>query len=94
MAVEERRRKSTDLLIIALSLEDEESVPRKGTRKLYMREWIARRESKGIYHQLVKELEVEDLAAHREFFRVTNSQFCFLVSPIVDWARLLTSGFR
>ena len=29
-----------------------------------MREWIARREERGIYHQLVKELEVEDRAAY------------------------------
>ena len=31
------------------------------------REWIARRESKGVYHKLVKELEVEDLAAYSVF---------------------------
>ena len=86
MAAEKRRRKAMALLFIALSVEDEGSVPRKRNRKLYMREWIARRKNKGIYHQLVKELEVEDLGAYRDFFRVTKSQFRFLtekVSPII-----------
>ena len=86
MAAEKRRRKAMALLFIALSVEDEGSVPRKRNRKLYMREWIARRKNKGIYHQLVKELEVEDLGAYRNFFRITRSQFRFLtekVSPII-----------
>ena len=37
-----------------------------------MSEWIARRESKGIYHQLVKEFKVEDLAAHLLTIHLSN----------------------
>ena len=38
-----------------------------------MRDWIARREEKGIYRQLVKELEVQDRAAYQDFLRLTSS---------------------
>ena len=46
-----------------------------------MREWISRREEKAVYHQLVKELELEDHAAYGDFLcdkraplRVRNEQ--------------------
>ena len=42
-------------------------------RKQYVRDWIARREEKGIYRQLVKELEVQDRAAYQDFLRLTSS---------------------
>lgn len=48
----EKTLEATALLIIAFSLEDEESVLWKRNRKLYMREWIAGRESKVICHHM------------------------------------------
>lgn len=52
-----------------------------------MRDWITLREERGIYHQLVKELETGNRVAYKEFFRMTKQQFCFLVekvSPLIE----------
>ena len=52
-----------------------------------MRQWISRREERGVFHQLIRELEVGDVVAYKEFFRMTKEQFCFLlgkVSPLIQ----------
>ena len=76
------RKRAAALMLFALLLEENESVPKKRNRKIYMRDWISRREEKGAFHQLVKELELEDPLAYRNFFRVTKSQFYFLVDKV------------
>ena len=66
--------------------EDEER-RRKRNRKVYKRQWISRREERGVFHQLIRELEVGDVLAYKEFFRMTKEQFCFLlgkVSPLIQ----------
>ena len=40
-----------------------------------------------MFHQLIRELEVGDVVAYKEFFRMTKEQFCFLlgkVSPLIQ----------
>ena len=52
-----------------------------------MRDWVALRGERGIYHQLVRELETRDRAACKEFFRMTKQKFCFpveKVSPLIE----------
>ena len=52
-----------------------------------MRQWISRREERGVFHHLIRELEVGDVVAYKEFFRMTKEQFCFLlrkVSPLIQ----------
>ena len=44
-----------------------------------MRQWIFRREERGVFHQLMRELEVGDVVAYKEFFRMIKEQFCFLL---------------
>ena len=66
--------------------EDEER-PLKRNRKVHMRQWVTRREERGVFHHLIRELEVGDVVAYKEFFRMTKEQFCFLlrkVSPLIQ----------
>ena len=40
-----------------------------------------------MFHHLIRELEVGDVVAYKEFFRMTKEQFCFLlrkVSPLIQ----------
>ena len=48
-----------------------------------MRQWISRREERGVFHQLIRELEVGDVVAYKTFFRMTKEQFCFLLGKIL-----------
>ena len=59
----------------------------KTKSEVYMWQWISRREERGMFHQLIRELEVGDVVAYKEFFRMTKEQFCFLlgkVSPLIQ----------
>ena len=48
-----------------------------------MRQWISRREERGVFHQLIRELEVGDVVAFKAFFRMTKEQFYFLLGKIL-----------
>ena len=74
-----------------LSLSEESTCsserPQKPNLKVYMWQWISRREERGMFHHLIRELEVGDVVAYKEFFRMTKEQFCFLlgkVSPLIQ----------
>jgi hypothetical protein len=81
-ALIQRRNRVLSLLGLAFLAEEDEEVPKTRNRQQYMREWIARREERGVFHQLIRELEVEDQTGFREFFRVTKEQFIFLVETV------------
>lgn len=68
------RKRAVSVLFLSMLLEEDEEIPRKRNRKVYMRDWISRREERGIYHQLIKDLEVGDIVAYKEFFRMTKQQ--------------------
>ena len=77
--------------------EDEER-RRKRNRKVYMRQWISRREERGAFHQLIRELEVGDVVAYKEIFRMTKEQLRYLATgesrPRVSGLQLQTRLFR
>jgi len=73
------RKRALAALCLGLLLGEGEERPRKRSRKVYMRQWISRREERGVFHQLIRELEVGDVVAYKEFFRMTKEQFSFLL---------------
>lgn len=81
------RKRALSVLCLGLLLEEEEERPPKRKRKLYMRDWISQREERGIFHQLVKELEAGDVVAYKEFFRMTKEQFSFLLDQVTPLIR-------
>ena len=70
------------LLLLDLLSDDDEAEKQQRRRVNWVRLWIARREQRGAYHLLVRELALEDEAAYRDFFRMTKSQFRALVDRI------------
>ena len=80
------RKRELAALCLVLLLGEDEKRPQKRDRKFYMRQWISRREERGVFHQLIRELELGDVVAYKEFFRMTKEQFSFLlekVSPLL-----------
>ena len=75
MANNSNRRVLAALLFLDLLNEEEESCRKKRKRVKWVRSWLARREDRGIFHVLVRELAVEDETAYRNFFRVDKDQF-------------------
>ena len=76
-----QKRKQAAALSILLLLDENEKRPKR-KRKVYVRDWIARRLERGVYHQLVRELEVEDRNAYQNFFRLSKEQFWFIVEKV------------
>ena len=74
-----RKRELAARCLGLLHGEDEET-PRKRNRKV--RQWISRREERGVFHQLIREPEVGDVVAYKAFFCMTKEQFCFLLGKI------------
>ena len=87
MANNSNRRVLAALLFLDLLNEEEESCRKKRKRVKWVRSWLARREDRGIFHVLVRELAVEDETAYRNFFRVDKDQFQFLLDKIAHMIR-------
>lgn len=76
-----RKRTAVAFLLILLEEDDKQPLkrrkPKHGTRL-----WIQRREERGVYHQLVRELQLEDGEAYRSFFRLSKEQFFYIVNTV------------
>lgn len=78
-----KRRALAALILVDLFEEEgQKNVARKRNRVFWTRDWIKRRRTRGVYHQLVKELELEDEVAYREYFGVNGQKFRFLVDSV------------
>ena len=54
---------------------EEEDVLRSREKVIWTRSWIRRREERGVYHQLIRELAVEDAPAFARYFRMDKEKF-------------------
>ena len=61
---------------------EEDDVLRSHERVVWTRSWIRRREKSGAYHQLIRELAVEDAPAFAPYFRLDKENFNDLVGRI------------
>ena len=64
----ESAKKALLALVLLESLEDERDINTRGRT----REWIKRREDKGIFSNLVRELRMEDTRGYREMMRMSH----------------------
>ena len=80
----EKKRRALAVLILVDIFEEEGKTndARKRNRVVWTRDWIKRRRTRGVYHQLVKELELEYEVAYTKFFRVKGQKFRFLVDSV------------
>ena len=71
------------MVIADLSTEDENGdIPSRRNRVHWVRPLMARREERGGFHQLARELAVEDAGGYRDFFTVNSQQFEFLFNAV------------
>ena len=73
-----RKRKLITLLTM---LVDDES-PLTVDRQIWTREWILRREQRGTYHTIFRELAIEDTSGFSEYMRMPYQTFQELVRAI------------
>ena len=76
--------------LVALLLNEEEknedTVLRTQKQSCWVRSWLQRKEEKGCYHNLFKELLLEDIESFKEFVWMDRNHFQFLVKKL--WNRL------
>ena len=83
-----RRLKIIQVLLLVDDLDDEKG--RNRERIIWTRSWIRRREERWVYHQLIRELALEDEPAFARYFRMDKNKFDDLVLslPVFDLGRL------
>ena len=59
-------------------------------RKLWVRKWIARRESRGAYNAIMQELRLEDAEGYRRYLRMNTDSFevrfaNYVLFNVTDW---------
>jgi hypothetical protein len=74
-----RKRKLMVLLMMQLVDDD---TPIAVERRVWTRDWILRREERGAYHTICKELTVEDTLCFSEYMRMPHEKFVALVQAI------------
>ena len=81
---ESNQRRKVKFLQILLLMDsfEEEDVLRSRERVIWTRSWIRRREERGAYHQLIRELAVEDAPAFARYFHLDKEKFNDLVGRL------------
>ena len=85
MAASQQQKKRAAAVVLLGLLADEEprnEFRQKRKKREPTRQWIRRREERGAFHQLVKEITVEDEKGYRNFFRLSEDQFQFVADKI------------
>ena len=59
------------IALLEMLEEEDDRVPKRGKT----RQWIKRREEKGYFTNIVRELMIEDSAAYREMMRMNHEDF-------------------
>ena len=72
--------KTSAALVLVLNelMDSDDEKPTRGKT----REWVKRREESGYFHNIVKELKVEDRLGFREMFRMDVGDFEFILGKI------------
>lgn len=73
---------------------DDGSDTRRRTRSCWVREWISRRSSRGSYAFLDGELRTEDTNSYRNFIRMSEDNFEFLLGLIQEDLKKQDTLFR
>lgn len=77
-----RRRRDLATAILGLTLLDERPRKQKKKRKVWVKEWIKRRDELGAYKRLMVELRNEDQAFYKNFTRMASHDFDHLLELV------------
>lgn len=79
MVLSKRKQLALIILAVYIKKKKKESNERK---RLWVREWIKKRETECIVKKLINELRNEDISAFKQFVRISPMQFDFLLEMI------------
>lgn len=82
MAASQQQKCNAAVVLLGLLADEEPKNRQKCKKREPKRQWIHRREERGAFHQLVKEITVEDEKGYRNFFHLSQDQFQFLGNKI------------
>ena len=88
-----RSKQKKLILLMMMMLEDDSSVSKKVARKTWDRLWLLRRQEKGAFYPIFRELSVEDLDGFCEYMRMPYAKFelnfyTFNRRHVEFWARV------
>ncbi len=73
---------ATCSLLLGLGLAKKRKKQRKRNRRVWVRDWIQKRDRHGAFHALQKELQDEDAASHRNFLPMDEATFLELLDVV------------
>lgn len=82
MSAQKSRIAAIAVLAIVMKRKKQRSLESVKKRKCWVREWIWKRNEKGVHANLLKELENEDEASYFNFFRMSVNDFNFLLGKV------------
>lgn len=71
------------LLILMMLMDEEDSIMLN--RKIWCRLWLLRREERGAYHTIFRELSIEDTPGFSEYMRMPYTKFVELTEKIAPF---------
>ena len=81
-ASQQQKKRAAAVVLLGLLADEKPGNRQKRKKREPTRRWIHRREERGAFHQLVKEITVEDEQGYRNFFRLSEDQFQFVADKI------------
>ena len=82
MAASQQQKRVAAVVLLGLLADEKPKGKQKRKKREPKRQWIRRREERGAFHQLVKEITVEDDKGFRIFFHLSQDQFQFVADKI------------
>ena len=79
MALDEKQKEAIICMIISEILDDDDDYVNARGRT---REWVKKREEKGVFNNIVYELRIQDSDTYKEMMRMTYDTFCVLLNYI------------
>ena len=82
MAASQQQKCAAAVVLLGLLADNEPKNRQKCKKWEPTRQSIRRREERGVFHHLVKEITVEDEKGYRNFFHLSQDQFQFVADKI------------
>lgn len=69
-------------IVAYVLLDEEQQQCSKRKRRLWVREWVKKRETHGLCSNLLKEIRSDDSAAYKNFIRMSSKDFDTILSKV------------
>lgn len=83
--MEHKNAIATILTIYVIESSEDEEEPSPKKRKIWTKDWVARRNQDGFYTKLLMELRAEEPALYRNFLRMNATQFDYILALVTPY---------